>query len=371
MTATFCATIIGVGIFVLPYIAAKVGFIEMLVYFALLTVPVIIIHRLLAYIAWGTDGIGSIPDYADRYLGPNVRNFVLFISATRVVGVLLAYILLGGFFLQSLLRPYFGGKEIFYTTAFFIFASFLIYKKEADGESGKRDLFALFFGFIALFVLTVKALPVFDFSYLNNGINIQEAALPFGVILFALWGLHTVPMLKKEAQESGGIKEYIKAIDLGIIISALFYVAFFAVILGVSGARTSQDALSKFVEIVGGNVVKIGFVFGLFIILDSFLALGVSLRDIFHTDAKLSRVISWVFACFLPLSLFLMGFKDYVSIISIVGAFLFAMEGIIVILMYQRFSSQVLQKRSPLYVSALAIALSGIIVAEFWYFIIK
>lgn len=371
ITATFCATVIGAGIFVLPYVAAKVGFIETLLYFALLIAPIAAIHRLLADIAWNTDGIGSIPDYADRYLGPKIRNFALFISATRVVGVLLVYTLLGGFFLQSLLRPYFGGKEIFYTLIFFGFASFLIYKKEIDGKSEKRGLLALFFGFLVLFIFMAKALPFFDFSHLSNGINFKDAALPYGIIMFALWGLHTVPMLKKMAQENGGIKAYKKSINLGIIISALFYVAFIAVILGVSGSRTAQDALSAFTEIIGGNIVKIGFIFALFIILDSFFALGVSLRNIFHKDAKLSKIVSRAFACFLPFSLFVMGFRDYVHIISVVGAFLFTTEGIIVVHIYRRFSKAVLQKNPPFYTVLLACFLSGIIVIEFWYFIIK
>lgn len=371
ITATFCATIIGAGIFVLPYVAAQVGFIEALLYFALLIIPIVAIHRLLASIAWSTDGIGSIPEYADKYLGPKIRNFVLFISSTRVVGVLLAYIVLGGFFLQALVRPYFGGKEIFYTLIFFCFASFLIYKKEINKEGEKTDLFALLFGFIVLFIFIAKALPFFDISYLGNGINVKDVALPYGIIMFALWGLHTVPVLKKMAQDNGGIEAYRKAINLGIVISTLFYIAFIAVVLGVSGAQTTQDALSAFTEIIGGNAVKIGFIFALFIILDSFFALGVSLRDIFHKDAKLSKITSWAFACLLPFSLFVMGFRDYVNIISIVGAFLFTIEGIIVIWIYRSFSKTVLQKNPPFYTALLVSFLAGMIGIEFWYFIIK
>lgn len=370
--STFCATIIGAGIFILPYVALKVGFMEMVIYFLLLTIPVIVIHRLLAKVVWETEGVHSVPDYAGQYLGPKLRNFVTFISGTQVVGVLLAYILLGGVFLQYLLNPYFGGSAIFYVVLFFVISSLLIYKKIGASESVKRDFFMLAFSFAILLFFIAKALPFFEVGNFSDGAGFEDMALPFGVILFSLWGLHTVPSLKKLVQDAGGgMEEYKKVINWGVFVSALFYIIFIIVIVGVSGQATSQDALSGFMDAVGGNLVKIGLIFAILTILDSFVALGSGLQEFFHRDAKLSATLSWAFACLLPFSLFFMNFRDYVSIISIVGAFLIAAEGIIIVKIYKQFSKTVLQKNPPLYIYLPAVFFVMMLIIEFWYFVLK
>ncbi len=61
--------IIGVGLFALPYIAAQVGIWTMLGYLLVLTILVVIIHRLFAEVALDAPDFLRLPSYAKIYLG--------------------------------------------------------------------------------------------------------------------------------------------------------------------------------------------------------------------------------------------------------------------------------------------------------------
>ncbi len=283
-----------------------------------------------------------------------------------VVGVLLIYILLGGQFLYALLNPYIGGSKNIFIVVFFIISSLLILKK--SGKESRLDIDIIGISIILLIFL-VKAFPVFNFKNLIGGFDIQYLGFPYGVLIFALWGLHTVPRLYELVENNE--KQYKRVIHWGIILSALFYLLFTILILGVSGVNTSGDALTSFSAIVGGNLVKLGFVFGLISILSSLFALGYSLREIFHKDAMLSKPMAWIFACFLPFSLFLIKFTDFVNIMSGVGAFLFTAEAIIVVFIYRKFFQSKFNKKPPLYTLWLLTLFTLIIIFEFWHFFIK
>jgi len=48
------------------------------------------------------------------------------------------------------------------------------------------------------------------------------------------------------------------------------------------------------------------------------------------------KIISWLVTCFIPFSLFLLGFKDFIKIIGFVGAVMLAVGGISILLMYYK-----------------------------------
>ena len=350
----------------MPYAASKFGFLGTSIFLIVLSFLVIVIHRLLGEIVVGTNEISSVPGYTEKYLGSKIKNFSLFISATRVVGVLLIYILLGGQFLYALLNPYIGGSKNIFIVIFFIISTLLIYRENAVKSKFDIDIVGIL---IILLIFIIKVWPVFNFKNLAGGLNIQYLGLPFGVLIFALWGLHTVPRLYGLVENNE--KQYKRVINWGIILSAIFYLLFIVLILGVSGVNTSGDALTGFSVIVGGNLVKLGFVFGLVAVLTSLLALGSSLKEIFHKDAMLSKPMAWFFACFLPFSLFLIKFTDFVNIMSGAGAFLFTAEAIITVFIYRKFFQSKFNKKPPLYTLWLLTLFTSIIIFEFWHFFIK
>jgi len=366
--ALFCASIIGAGFLVLPYTALRFGFWGIVFYFIILTILMCTIYSLFGRVVWNTKEIYSVPGYVEKCLGQKVRNFSVFISAAGIVGILLIYIIIGGKFLTLLFAPYLGGSVIFYTLMFFLFMSLLLYIKNEYDRSHIVNLGILIISFLVLSIFIIEGLPFFNAANLKSGFNLDYIGLPYGIILFSLWALSTVPEVRKMAFSE---KELKVILCLGTLISAIFYLLFTITILGVSGNTTSEEALSGFVKIIGGNIIKIGLAFGLLTILDSFLAFGLDLKRIFYRDAKLSKNLAWFFACFLPISLFLMNLRDFVNIMYVVGAFLFTIEIIIIVLVYRNFVNSQLKKSSPLSVRLLLTLFSAFIIFEFWYFFIK
>lgn len=363
----FRVTIIGAGIFVLPYVGLQIGFIGLAFYFIILTSLTIAVHWFLAQMVIEEKSGGTVVDYFEKYLGSKVKNFALFVSATRMVGALLIYIILGGIFLSALLSPYFSGSTFFYALLFLTVGAILVYISKSYHSGYFLNLAMLAGAFSVLLIFIVKGWPLIDSANLT-GLNFYYLGPPYGIIIFSLWGLSAVPRLKENVH--GDKNNYKKIIYSGIILPAIFYLLFAAVILGISGNVTSQDALTGFVSVVGGPLVKLGFIFGIAAILDSFLSIGISLKEIFQQDAKLSKKVSWFFACFLPLSLYLIKIRDIVNIMFLVGTFFYTIEAIIVILTYQKFFHLKFKKAPPRLTFLLLSAFVTILFFEFWYFFI-
>ena len=67
--SVFLGTVIGVGIFGLPYVALKAGFFVTVFYFLFMVLIAVSIHFLYAEVALGTKGIHRLPGYVEKYLG--------------------------------------------------------------------------------------------------------------------------------------------------------------------------------------------------------------------------------------------------------------------------------------------------------------
>ena len=106
--------------------------------------------------------------------------------------------------------------------------------------------------------------------------------------------------------------------------------------MGISGIQTSSDAISGLTNFLDSRLVSLGLVLGLITTFTSFLALGLTLKRIFSYDFGVSTDLSFGLACFVPLSLFLLGFQDFIKIIGLVGGVMLGLEGSLILLMYQK-----------------------------------
>ena len=348
--AIFVGTIIGVGIFSLPYIASKIGFGAMVIYFFILTILTIAIHLLLAEISRDTHKVARIPGYAEEYLGKKWGKFSLIVSSSGLIGALLAYLIVGGKFFTLYFSPYFGGGELIYTLLYFAFGAFLVYK----GIKGiaKTELIMVLTFVLILLLFFSRGLPFLRLENLFT-FNPHYLFFPYGAILFSLWGLSLVPEIKEIVARER--KKLRLVISSGIALSGLFYLLFIFIILGVSGTKTSTDAFSGFALVVGDKIAPLGFVFGLLTTFTSFIALGLTLKRIFQYDLKLPEKTSWFIACFSPLLLYFLGIKNFMEVISLTGAVMLGLEAIIVIFIYKKFLEKRFQRKAPFWIYPLAL----------------
>lgn len=342
--ATLSGTMIGVGLFSLPYITLRVGFWVMLSYFFILGILVILIHQFFGELSLKTPDLKRLPGFAYHYLGKWGRIIAFLSSVTGIFGAILAYLVVGGEFLKELLSPVFGGGNLIWILIYFSFGAFLIF-------SGIKAISKIeFWGLILFFLILI--LIFFQAKIFINPKNLLLATagkwewslvkrylfLPYGAILFSLWGTTLIPQIEEILSEKKHLLK--KAISISILISILVYLFFIYLVLGITGSQTSESAITGLKKFLGNKIINLVLFFGVLTTFTSFIALGLTLKQTFRYDLKINKNIAWAITCFVPLILFLIGVKQFIPVISFVGGVMLAIEGILILLMYQKIHPQ-------------------------------
>lgn len=331
--ATLVGSTIGVGIFSLPYITLRVGFLAMLGYLLVLTILVIMIQYLFGEVALATPDFRRLPGFAKFYLGKPGRWLALISSIFGGIGAILAYIIIGGEFLSRILSPALGGSPNLYSFIYFLVgATFVFFGIKAIS---RIDLLGVCLFVVSLFVIILFSISHFNISNLalRTG-SLAEFFLPYGPLFFALSALTIIPEIEEMLGEN---KKWLrKVIPVSVSISAFVYLVFILLVLGVSGSDTSSMAIPGLEKYLSGTILKIAFFIGIISTLTAFLGVALTLKKTLWYDLKIPRVLSWVIACFIPYLLFLLGFKDFIKVIGLVGGVLIALDGVLVLLMYRK-----------------------------------
>lgn len=358
--AVFLGTVIGVGIFGLPFVAMKAGFVVILLYFILIAIFVILVDWMYAKVVLGTERIHRLPGYVGQYLSPFWQKLVFIVISLGLFGSLLAYLIIGGQFLFAVFFPLFGGTPAFYSFLFFIPAAILVFKGIKSIAEVELFLFGVLL--IILFVFFKQAFPSIDINYFKTA-DFDFVVFPYGVVLFSLWGSAVIPEIK-EILSSCFKKEKLKRalkrlIIWGVVFCTLIYLLFIFIVFGASGADTTEDAISGLALVVREDIIKLGFIFGVITCFTSFLTLSLTLKKVLWYDFNIPKNIAWLITCFLPLLLFVLGLRKFIEIIGFTGAVALGLEGIIVIFLYKEFLKDNFKKKvSPaLYLLALVFIL--------------
>lgn len=326
--ATLVGTIIGVGLFGLPYVGSKSGFLIISIYFILLAALALVIHIFYGEVSFHTEGLHRLPGYTEKYLGEGWKRLTFIIEILSLVGSLLAYLIIGGIFLANL----FNGSVYLFTFLFFIFGAWLIWK---DNRSvGPIELILLFVMIAIVILIFILGSPSIKFNNLLT-INTRNFFIPYGVVMFSLWGASIIPEIKELTK--GNYKKLKKVIIYSILTVVLFYFVFTFTIIGVSGSKTTEEAIFGLKDFLGNKIILIGLIFGVITTFTSFISLGLTLKKTFWYDYHLSKYTSWLLACFVPLVMYIAGLHNFIKIISLTGAVALGIQGIIILLIYYMF----------------------------------
>ena len=175
--------------------------------------------------------------------------------------------------------------------------------------------------------------------------NNPDIFLPYGVILFALAGTVAIPEIREIL--TGNEKKIKPAIILGILVPVAIYALFTFVINGVTGPATSQEALSGLYKVVGGPIYILGAIFGILAIATSYITFGYYLYETFLYDYGINRMFAHLLIAVIPITFVLLGVRNFIAIISFLGAVMGGFEGIAMILTY--FKAKKSGNRTPEY----------------------
>jgi len=357
-------TTIGAGIFSLPYVFAKAGFFIGFVEFIVLVFIVLLIQQMLGEITLRTSGYKRLVGLAFNYLGRYFGNLVAVFALLGGIGTLLVYMVLGGKFLSLI-----TSQDVFWSSVvFFIFWFLAVLVRPKT--FGKTEFYIS-----SLVIFIIILISLFNFRYINfnnfRGFDIKNMLLPYGVILFAMTGYTVIPKMEDLlSHEKHKLK---KAIRHGTLIPAAVYLVFVFIILGVSGGLTSPDAIFGFSRVLNsGFIMLVGSVLGLLAVAEAALSYGVYFRETLWYDFKLDKKLAWLLTGVAPLSLFILGARDLISIISIVGALFFGFQAIIILMIHKKAKNSEIEPAYKIYLPNALYYIIGVVVSlgailEVWF----
>ena len=357
-------TTIGAGIFSLPYVFAKAGFFIGFVEFIVLVFIVLLIQQMLGEITLRTSGYKRLVGLAFNYLGRYFGNLVAVFALLGGIGTLLVYMVLGGKFLSLI-----TSQDVFWSSVvFFIFWFLAVLVRPKT--FGKTEFYIS-----SLVIFIIILISLFNFRYINfnnfRGFDIKNMLLPYGVILFAMTGYTVIPKMEDLlSHEKHKLK---KAIRHGTLIPAAVYLVFVFIILGVSGGLTSPDAIFGFSRALNsGFIMLVGSVLGLLAVAEAALSYGVYFRETLWYDFKLDKKLAWLLTGVAPLSLFILGARDLISIISIVGALFFGFQAIIILMIHKKAKNSEIKPAYKICLPSALYYIIGVVVSlgailEIWF----
>jgi|AP45_3_1055517.scaffolds.fasta_scaffold13406_3 tyrosine-specific transport protein len=318
--------IIGAGIFSLPFIFAQIGVFNGFVVMALAVAVVVMIHLFYADIIIRTEGRHNFVGFARLYLGEKSAVFSVLITVVQMMLVLVIYLVLS----LSFIKLIFGASSLTHLLVFWLLGTVVIFLNLK--RLGLLE-FIITAGMISIIaVIFLIALPEMFPLKINITIpTVGKALSPIAPIFFALAGrvavLAIVRSLRKNAAKAR------KAIILGTIIPAVVYIFFILAIITLS-APVSPDAVSGLIGQLPSNLIILIGVLGLLSLWSSYIIIGYNVNDILKVDMNWPGFFRVAAIAILPLAFYLIGFQDFIKLVSLAGGLFFGLEALFIMAMW-------------------------------------
>ncbi len=284
-------TCIGAGVLGIPYIAAQAGFFITLIYIIGIGLITYLINLYLGEVSLRTKENHQIIGYAEKYIGKKGKRLMEFATIFGIYSAIIAYMIGVGESISFLIS---GTTQ--YATIFGIFfgiiMSWLLWSGKNSLKKYEKIGVGIIFGLLILIIIFF--IPNVEFNNLL-GFNAANIFLPFGIILFALKSIDSIPEIRMILGKDK--KKLKKIILIGTIISVSFYILFSLIVVGFMGQNTPEVATLA--------LGKVFVVLGMFTMFTSYLSLGTSLEDDFIFDEHFKKNKSWILSSMVPVILFI------------------------------------------------------------------
>lgn len=332
--AVLIGSMVGVGIFGLPYAFAKVGFLAGIFFLILIALSTVLVNLMYGEVILRTHAKHQLLGYTRRYLGPTFEKLVFFSAVLGGYVGLLAYIIISSNFLNTLLSPLFYVPPSTYSIGFAIVLSIIVFRG-IKTVSWLEMIFASMFVAIIILIFATGSKGINPGNFL--GFNRSFIFLPYGILLFAFAGLIGIPIQREILV---GQEHRLKSsIWTAIGIAAGLYVLFTLTVVGISGNMTTPDAVSGLYKFLGSKITFLTALFGIFAITTSFMMLASGMIQTFHFDFNVGRFKSWLLVIAPPVLLYLAGIRAFVDIVSLAGGVAIGLEQILVTFLYAKAKS--------------------------------
>lgn len=328
VAAIVAAATIGSGVFALPYIVAEAGWLLALFYFiafaALISAAHIVYLRTLESVGEKERLLGL----ARKYFGAT-GFWTGFIAV--VVGLLLSftvYLILGPQFIRLLFPSVAPGVAL--VLFWFVIAAPVFF---GEGTTINLEELGIFFVSAVIVLVFILGYPFRALAGVPP-INLHYFFLPLGVILFALAGWTSIePVYGVQ----GGIKSGRKiwsALATGTLCAAVLYFLFAMGIVG-SAPQVTADTLSGIMNMSFLERGVIAIV-GLFAVWTASMPLSRELRNALEKDLRWNPLFARLMIVGTPLAAVLLGFNNFLTVVSITGGLFLSTQYLLIILIGSR-----------------------------------
>lgn len=318
---------IGGGVLSMPYLCAKIGFLNACFVLVIAFIASYVLHLMIADLSLKTEDGGQIISCLNQFLFKGRFKSILTIGFFALLLAILftnltGYITGAEEIIVGLIpMPKLLAKLIFYALA----ASIVIFGLKAVGVSEKVAMVVIFalIGILAVssFFVDPNPVPLFNFSV--NGFLAY-----YGMSMFSLAAFFSVPQAVEGLKgDRGKIR---KAIFLGflnnfIIIVVINFCALLASTEVTEVAMVGWSAgIGRWAQIAGG-------LFTLLAMLTTYWSLSLALADIVQETTKINSKLSWLIATLPSLILALLNLGGFMSFMRTAGGLISIIIAVMVV----------------------------------------
>jgi len=356
-------TIIGAGMFALPYLFEKAGILTGLFYLIFFGTLFALIHLMYADIIVRTPENRRLSGYARIYLGKIGYWLSVFMTIFGALLVLTIYLVLSISFMKLILPV---APDIYIVSIFWFLGSLAIF------FSIKELALSDFFIFMAM---AAMIFIIFGFGFYGglervrtvSLFNLGNLFLPFGAVLFSMYGRSAIPALLGYFRNNGQSPiEGRRPIIIGSVAPAVIYAIFVFGILGLSNG-VSPDAVSGLVKNLSPVILWILGILGTISLWSTYIIIGRDIKKSLEHDFGAPLVVSGLTVMAAPILFYTSGFQNFLQLVEFVGAIIIGLEGVFIVLMWLKASKiasehKMINKLSPLSIGLLLLVFVGGIV---------
>lgn len=373
-TCLLAGTIIGAGIFSLPYVFIRAGIGLSYIFLAIFGIVYVFLHLMYGDLMIKNGGDHRFAGLAKIYFGNIGYRLAVLMTIIEMFFVLTIYLVLSSSFI-SLFAP--GLPVIYQVIIFWWLGSIIIF------SGTKRVAFfetlAVAGILVAIAVVAWAGAPAF----FSKTINFASAApplwlLPFGALLFSINGRPAIPSIIHYFKRNGlPAEDAKKTIIWGTLVPVIAYALFIAGVIGLSLSVT-PDSITGVVHGLSTPALVIFLaVLGVISLISSYFSIGLDVFNSLKLDVNFSKKFSMFLIIIMPLLIYFIGIGTFTNLVEIAGGIFVGLEGIMILAMWRKMKKGMVEIGSvkktliDLKPAGLSWALYGIFGISIGYVILK
>ncbi|MEM5782427.1 MAG: aromatic amino acid transport family protein [Candidatus Aenigmatarchaeota archaeon] len=316
-------TIIGLGMFILPYAFLKSGF-YFLIWFIVLIFSFIILHLTYSELIFQIQKKHNLPGLASDLINKKLKIPVWLFDFWGLEFVFLAYLIALSKFI-SIILPI----NILLTKLFIAFVViFFIYFR--TNIFSKIETSLTFFEILLPICLSLSVLPYIKLENFKIGFN--DPILSYGILIFSFSGYSSLQIVYDLIGKNK--KDFLKINLLAFLIIGVTYLFFTFSIVGALKDRITEETLLGLAGVINPYLFLLFLISAILSILTTFFSLAFYLKRGLIEDFGINKFLSWLLVS-LPIILFsFLSSENLAKLASTIGSIFIGINLITILLCY-------------------------------------